>query len=261
MITPFDDVVRWIIENGYHNHRKAEHSDIVCKGIWRDLLTRCDNIRDDYDGGRIDWWLNQPAPDLQRRRADLLICEVDDPGDAPPDLTRVRICLENKSVVTAHRNKGERFRDLDNFRSEVQQRRQEAIVLGTVLVGTADRYLNVADHVKRLYKGRTDKFDQEVLPRLSTGDDTLWDDFPFAISENRPNDAEKTIERFRGLPTRTPNLTHQSGFDYLLLIPVHIDNVNPPRVDRDNSLGVDIDEEYSNFLDTVQRGYIARWHI
>ena len=89
----------------------------------------------------------------------------------------------------------------------------------------------------------------------------MWDDFPFAISKNRPNDAEKTIERFRGLPTRTPNLTHQSGFDYLLLIPVHIDNVNPPRIDKDNRLELDIDEEYSNFLDAVQRGYIARWHI
>lgn len=249
-----------MVERGYHNHRKAEHSDIVCKGIWSDLLSRCDEIRQDYEGGETKWWLNQPAPDLQRRKADMLVCEVG--GDeGAPDLSRVRICLENKSVVTAHRNKGERFRDLDNFRSEVQQRRREAIVLGTVLIGTAARYLNVADQVRKQYRNRLDEFERTVLPRLSSGDQSLWDDFPFAISENRPDDAGKTLEHFRGLPTRTPNLTHQDGFDYLLLVPVHVDNVNPPRVDRDNSLGLDVDQEYMNLLDTVRRGYVARWHI
>ena len=153
MNTPFDNVIRRIIERGYHNHRTAEHSDIVCTGIWNDLLTRCEDIRDDYDRGRIGHWLNQPAPDLQRRRADLLVCETNELTDTP-DLSRVRICLENKSVLTAHRNRGERFRDLDNFRSEVQQRRREAIVLGTVMIGTARRYLNVADQVGRLYRSQ-----------------------------------------------------------------------------------------------------------
>ena len=260
MNTPFDEVVRRIVERGYHNHRKAEHSDILCRGIWTDLVSRCEDIRDDYYRGEIGWWLNQPAPDLQRRKADLLVCET---GTSPdlPDVSRVRICLENKSVITAHRNKGERFRDLDNFRSEVQQRRREAIVLGTILIGTARRYLNVADQVRKLFRKRPGEFEQTVLPRLSTGDHTLWDDFPFAISENRPDDAEKTLEHFRRLPTRTPNLTHQEGFDYLLMIPVHIDNVNPPRVDRNNLLGLDVDEEYAMLLDAVRRGYVARWHV
>ncbi len=260
MNTPFDDVIRRISERGYHNHRKAEHSDILCKGIWSDLLSRCTEIRDDHAHGKVGWWLNQPAPDLQKRRADLLVCEIHGSADTP-DLSRVRVCLENKSVLTAHRNKGERFRDLDNFRSEVQQRRREAIVLGTVLIGTARRYLNVADQVKKVYRNRPGEFERSVLPRLATGDETLWDDFPLAVSENRADDAEKTLEHFRGLPTRTPNLTHQEGFDYLLLIPVHIDNVNPPRVDRANSLGVDVDKEYLKFLDTVRRGYVARWHV
>ena len=260
MKTPFDDVIRRMVERGYHNHRKPEHSDIVCKGIWTDLLSRCDEVRQDYEKGEIKWWLNQPAPDLQGRKADLLVCEI---GEATgvPDLSRVRICLENKSVITAHRNKGERFRDLENFRSEVQQRRREAIVLGTVLIGTAARYLNVADQVRKQYRNRLDEFERTVLPRLSSGDQSLWDDFPFAISENRPDDAEKTLEHFRGLPTRTPNLTHQEGFDHLLFVPVHVDNVNPPRVDRGNNLGLDVDKEYMNLLDTVRRGYVARWHI
>ena len=260
MNTPFDIVIRHIVERGYHNHRKAEHSDILCKAIWSDLLSSSDEIRKDYANKDVGWWLNQPAPDLQRRKADLLVCEISHSSEGP-DLSRVRICLENKSVITAHRNKGERFRDLDNFRSEVQQRRREAIVLGTVLVGTARRYLNVADQVKKVYRDRPEQFERDILPRLSTGDDTLWSDFPYAISENRPDDAEKTLEHFRRLPTRTPNLTHLEGFDYLMVVPVHIDNVNPPRVDRENNLGLDVDEEYKKFLDVVRRGYLARWHV
>ena len=260
MNTPFDRVIRRIVERGYHNHRKEEHSDIASMGIWDDLRDHSSEINSDYGMGRIDHWLNRPAPDLQRRRADLLVCEIDEQTDVP-DLSRVRICLENKSVVTAHRNKGERFRDLDNFRSEVQQRRREAIVLGTVMIGTAKRYLNVPDRISPLYKNRPEEFGQTILPRLSTGDETLWDDFDFAISENRPDDAKKTLDHFRSLPTRTPNLTHQAGFDYLLIVPVHIDNVNPPRIDRDNNLGLDVDEEYSNFLETIRRAYVARWHI
>ena len=233
---------------------------MVSRGIWADLLSNCAEISGDYSEEKIGYWLNEPAPDLQRRKADLLVCETGEPS-GQPDLSRVRICLENKSVITAHRNKGERFRDLDNFRSEVQQRRREAIVLGTVLIGTAARYLNVADQVKKLYGGRADEFEKSIRPRLSTGDKTLWDDFPFAISQNRSDDAQKTLDHLRNLPIRTPTLTHQEGFDYLLVIPVHIDNVNPPRVDRDNDLGIDVDEEYSRLLDTVRRGYIARWHI
>ena len=260
MNTPFDRVILDIVERGYHNHRKETHSDIASTGIWEDLLAHSSDIKQDYGMHSIDHWLNRPAPDLQKRRADLLVCEIDEQTDVP-DISRVRICLENKSVVTAHRNKGERFRDLDNFRSEVQQRRREAIVLGTVMIGTARRYLNVPDRISPLYKNRSEEFSRSVLPRLSTGDETLWDDFDFAISENRPDDAKKTFERFRSLPTRTPNLTHEVGFDYLLIVPVHIDNVNPPRVDRDNNLGLNVDEEYSSFLETVRRAYVARWHI
>ena len=248
------------MERGYHNHRTPEHSDIVCRRIWADLLSVCAELRGDFSSEAIDWWLNQPAPDLQRRKADLLVCEVGELREEP-DVSRLRLCLENKSVITAHRNKGERFRDLDNFRSEVQQRRREAIVLGTILIGTAERYLNVADQVKKIYRNRPDEFDEDVLPRLSTGDETLWDEFPFAISENRQDDPEKTLEHFRQLPTRTPNLTHEEGFDYMVVVPVYIDNVNPPRVDRENTLGIDVDREYTSFLETVRRAYVARWHI
>ena len=56
-------------------------------------------------------------------------------------------------------------------------------------------------------------------------------------------------------------MTHLEGFDCLLVVPVYIDNVNPPRVDRENTLGLDVDEEYARFLDAIRRGYLARWHV
>lgn len=96
--------------------------------------------------------------------------------------------------------------------------------------------------------------------RLSSGDESPWDDFDYAISKNTPNDINQTIARFRGLPTRQPGLTHIKGFDFVLLVPVYIDNVNPPRVARENPFGIDVDEEYRKMIRTICAAYTARWH-
>ena len=100
-----------------------------------------------------------------------------------------------------------------------------------------------------------------MLPRLSSGDTTLWDEFPKAQSRNRPSDPERTIQKFRELPTRPPGRTDLVAYDYVLLVPVMIDNVQPPRVARDNALGIDVDAEYRAMLDRICRAYTARWHI
>ena len=53
MNTPFDNVIDLITTNGYHNHRKAEHSDTVSSGIWVDLLSHCTEISGDYNAERL----------------------------------------------------------------------------------------------------------------------------------------------------------------------------------------------------------------
>jgi len=73
--------------------------------------------------------------------------------------------------------------------------------------------------------------------------------------------AARTADLFHILPTRGSGHTHVQGYDYVLLVPVSIDNVNPPRVARDNDLGIDVDAEYSRLIQQMCSAYTARWHM
>jgi len=44
------------------------------------------------------------------------------------------------------------------------------------------------------------------------------------------------------------------------LIPVLVNNVDPPEVARRNDLQIDVDLEYESMLETLCRAYKARWH-
>jgi len=140
----------------------------------------------------------------------------------------------------------------------LHQKKPDAILVATVLVGLAENVLNVPDRVKPFMQ--PEEFVRRVLPRLSSGDDTLWDEFRHAVSRNRPRDPERTVKKFRELPTRPPGRTDLVAYDYVLLVPVFIDNVYPPRVARDNALGIDVDAEYRTMLDRICKAYTARWH-
>ena len=63
------------------------------------------------------------------------------------------------------------------------------------------------------------------------------------------------------LPTRPPAHTHIQGYDYVLLVPVNIDNVNPPKLALDNNLGIDIEQDYKEMIETICKAYRARWHL
>jgi hypothetical protein len=257
--TPFDAAIEAIAQAGYHNHRLETHSDLVSDGFVHDLSQRCHAFRADLDRGTIRVWKNVPSPGDRRRRVDLFIGE---PGpEGLPDPARVRIAIENKSVITAHRNRTNRFDDLAKVLSAVQSARPEAILIATVLVGTADRVLNVPDHVKKIYQNDETTFAREVRPRLSSGDETLLSDFHWAVSHNARHDPGNTVELFRSLPTRGVAQTHVQGFDSVLIVPVAIDNIHPPRVERINTLGIDVDADYAAALERTCRAYTARYHM
>jgi len=260
MITPFDEVIADIKKRGYHNHRLENHSDIVSKGILKDLLRLCNVIQVDFEGNRIKYWLNVPALGARHRKIDLLIGESQQKISAP-DLDRLRICVENKSVVTAHRNRDARFDDLNEALQVLHKVKPEAVLVATVIIGTAERVLNVPDKIKPILKDRVKEFENKVVPRLSSGDQSLWKEFSWAVSINRPTDPKKTLEKFRTLPQRQPGHTHIVGYDFVLFIPVYIDNVNPPRVARSNSLGIDVDRQYQAMLEQICKAYQARWHL
>ncbi len=260
MKTPFDEAIDRIRLRGFHNHRQEDHSDTVSEGIVFDLRRGCAAFRKDEEEGVVRVWYNVQSPGDRRRKIDLFVGEPL-PGSAAPDIKKVRIALENKSVITAHRNKTNRFDDLQKTLDAVWAERSEAVLVATVLVGLADRVLNVPDRVKVECRSRRRAFDLEVRPRLSTGDESLWTEFEFCVSRNRPGDPAQTAGLFRTLPTRSPGHTHVAGYDYVLLVPVFIDNVHPPAIPRPNALGIDVDAEYQRMLEQICKAYTARWHL
>jgi hypothetical protein len=259
-VTPFDKAIANIARVGYHNQRREDHSDIVSESMFQDLLARCSSLRKDFASGAVAMSINAPSPGDRLRKADLLVAE---PGaDGQPDIDKVRIAVENKSVITAHRNRTGRFDDLEKVLGAIHGTRPEAVVVATVMVGLSPRFLNVADGVRKMFRDEKEvEFEERVLPRLNTGDQSLWTEFDYSISTNRPGDAAKTVAQFRQLPRRSPAQTHIKGYDFVYLVPVLIDNVNPPSVARINDLGIEVDAEYERLLTQVSNAYTARWHL
>jgi hypothetical protein len=256
MSTPFDKLAGAIYRRDYHNHRLEDHSDEVSDGILADLLEVCGPLRADFEAGLVNAWKNVPSPSDRERKIDLLIAEPLPNGG--PDLSRTRVGIENKSVATAHRNKTNRYDDLIKLLGAYQSSRPETVLVATVIVGTAMRYLNIPDGVRKHYDG---DFESDVRPRLSTGDETLWTQFRTSVSHNKAYQPAQTAAFFREtIPTRPPGMTHLPGYDFVLIVPMHIDNVAPPFVDRDFEAGLDHDGEYARMVTSICRAYIARWH-
>lgn len=259
MSTPFDAALAAIAAAGYHNHRLETHSDIVSDGIVADLTVHCEAFRKDVESGAVRIWKNVSSPGDRERRVDLFVGEPDEHGK--PDIAKVRIAVENKSVITAHRNATNRFDDLSKVLSAVHGARPQAILIATVMVGLADRVLNVPDKVKASCKDRGIDFENAIHPRLSTGDEALFAEFPSAVSPNTLAERAKTLMRLSTLPLRGPAETHLEAFDSVLIVPVRIDNVHPPELPRPNDLAIDVDAEYAEFIAKTCRAYTARFHM
>ncbi len=255
-LTPYDEVVEHIVREGYHNHRSDVHSNKISDGLFHDMLACCPVLGDDYEAGTIGHWVNVRAPGGRNRFLDLFIGEPD-PSTGQPDFRGLRIAVEHKSVITAHRNRTNRYDDLRRTLDAINPVRPEAIMVATVLLGTATRVLNVPDFVKKI---RPD-FEEAIRPRLSRGDPSLWDEFRAGISENTRDDPRRTRDLFRTIPLRNPGHTHVCGYDAIQIVPIFVDNVNPPRLERENDLDLDIVGEYRRLLHTICAAYTARWHL
>jgi hypothetical protein len=257
MTTPADRVIERITLDRYHDHRSARHSDIVCDHFILDLLQKCPALAKDIDEAKVKYGFNIEVPGLTHK-VDLMIYEVKE-DQSEPSLDRARLCMENKSVITAHgKNRKNRHSDLSDFSKLLQARKPEAIVLGHALVGTGIQYINIPDSVKRECSILGIDFEKQVLPRLSSGDSKLWEEF--GAKSNTSDAAAKTIELMRSLPVKEKGFTHEQGFDVLLIEPVFIDNIHPPRVERKNPFGIDVDQDYRDMLARTCRVYTSRWH-
>ena len=115
MSTPFDAAITAIEKARYHNHRLEAHSDVVSDGIVADLRAYCKPFRHDLETRVVQVWKNVSSPGDRKRKVDLFVGAPGD--DGAPDIQRARIAVENKSVISAHRNRTNRFDDLSKRRS------------------------------------------------------------------------------------------------------------------------------------------------
>jgi len=270
--TPFDAHAEMVNRMGYHNHRVNTHSNIISDGILRDLWELCPALHSDLEEGRVGYWKNEKINWGRGRVTDVVVAEpsfqrTEKPRREPtfdwhgaasikgakPNLKKLRIVIEHKSVITAHRNRDARHDDLNNMWQEATS---DVIVGATVMIGLAERYLNVADQLKK--RAGEERFNAEIVPRLKAHDRTLFDDFAFAISNNKPDQSRKTFEKFSTLPIRPPDRSAR-GFDVLFLCPVYYDNVNPAYVARDNPFGINVDSNYQEFLKRICNDYTRLW--
>ncbi|MCA1814541.1 MAG: hypothetical protein LC624_11425 [Halobacteriales archaeon] len=284
-LTPFDDHAARADANGFHNHRDNSHSDLISDGITRDLRAMCEPLRRHLDEGVVGAWKNQPNPWGRKRNTDLVVAEPAARVGVPigptawrgaasvrglrPDSARIRVVVEHKSVITAHRNRSARHDDLNNLWQEAAQE-SHAVIAATVMIGLAPKVLNVPDRIMPRYYAQTEmngrvarrfdaeRFEREVLSRIHAHDAKLWSDFPEAVSYNTPQDIETTIAKFATLPIR-PVTRATPGLDALLLVPVMYDNVNTPTVGRQNRFGLDVDVAYARFLERIASAYVANW--
>lgn len=268
MPTPFDRILQRIHRRGYHNHRLEDHSDLLTDQIVSDLADRCQAFAEDQARPRFRGWHNVQAAD--GRNTDFIFGPVraDGPanlfGDArvnQPDLSDVRLLIEHKSVITAHRNRHARVQDIEREMRATYHHNPRTIVVATVLIGTCLRVLNVPDCVRRDPRYDVGAFEAQIVPRLSSGDETLWDEFNHCVSRNTNTDPMRTVDLFRRhLPRRAVDDAdeEQMGIDYLLLVPVAIDNVNPPRLSTLDD--IDPCAAYDDMIQHICRTYRTRWH-
>lgn len=284
--SPFDEHARRVATSGYHAHRGSTHSDVISERILDDIVKKCPALREDLLAAKVGCWLNIKIPFHEGTwDADLVIAEADDGSisdktiekgkanglaavkGAKPDGNALRLVIEHKSVVTAHRNRGNRFKELATDVKYSNDAGSNVIVAATILLGTAPQVLNVVDGVRKRYripgkvgKYNEPKFDAEVGHRLRAKDPKVWEDFAEHVSFNKPGDAQKTAEYFRtNLPERSQDRWNQPGIDALLVVPVFYDNVGTAYVDRDHALGSSFDTEYGVFLDKLCKAYTRRW--
>lgn len=266
MSTPFDGIFRNIRLRGYHNHRLEEHSDLLTDQIVSDLALRCSAFAEDRARPDFQEWRNVKAAD--DRTTDYIFGPLQKKGPlnlfgeaqfSQADLQNIRILIEHKSVVTAHRNRNARVQDIEREIRATHHHHPKTIVVATVLVGTCLQVLNIPDCVKKDPRYTPEEFQSKIVPRLSSGDQTLWDEFSRCVSQNTPADPLATVNLFRGLPTRELADAHtgRPGIDYLLLVPVAIDNVNPPRLGT--LAGIDPCAAYDDMIEHICRAYRARW--
>ncbi len=254
----FDDLVDHIIKHKIYNPRPQVISRVLSRGIIKDLIKYSKHFREHIKEGiavfrtdlrltkdgkshTIDLALGLRKKSESRTKRKPLSIEIDGESlivynEEPLEFT---LFLENKSIITAHRNKRNRTRDLESLASFLPKFGEDPIKAATMIIGTAERYLNVdrlkwaEDALDLLCKERNSDISIEgIRESMGQSDQTLIEllkDEKIAelfCSKNKTEDPQKTMETVISEVPLKPD--SQEGFDAIAIQFLSLDNIHTP---------------------------------
>lgn len=187
------------------------------------------------------------------------------------EIKNIRLIMENKSLVTAHRNVYNRTRILADLAEAVRDSPpKDTLLVGTFIVGTADKFLNYETFVRARdvlsHLCSESKFNLEELEELiGTGHEKIREfvDDPVLpekmISRNKPDEPQKTLDIIvQDVPIKQLS---GSGYDGFAIQFCHLNNIDPPRLEdplffKDKNYDA---VRYENVLNTIAAQYDAKY--
>jgi len=297
----FERVIKRIRNDGVYHPRDQRVSTQLGLEILRDLYFVSPEFREDVNCGRICYGFNlkfEKTSTSNSKRTDLAIGVLDESADIPPILTKyledaplipemkmlhittrdrdlmkeVRIAMENKSVITAHRNRNNRSDELVSIADVLSEACPGAILVATVMIGTATEFLNYevlqrAEGVLEVFCERVrGGYQLDEIKRLLGRSAPEIADFlnqprirKALISTNESQEPFNTMDRMHGVLKPREN-TSQIGYDVLILQFCHIDNIGPARLESPEYFkGIYAQYQYNTALKRLSGLYRERF--
>lgn len=276
-MSAFEKLMHYLNEEvGFHHPRTAtEHSDKLSTYLLEDLLNSSKKLQEYAKQKKICFDFNVDVKSqISSHIIDLVIGEYEPDSpikkihfisgieflQARPISNKYQILIEHKSVITAHRNNKNRLRDLKEFASHVYLFDKKSVIAATMMIGTALEYFSVESLIR--YLKSENRFEElgKWKTKLCKGDPSLKNTFQgtIVITKNKPYEAQKTYDLYKSEIPLRENID-EIGFDALFCLFVHIDNINPCRIDKEKNTGKDSINNYREFLNRIICSYEQRY--
>ncbi len=284
--TAFERLVSYLERERIHHPRTGFHSDYLSKEFLRDLYHVSSIFKSDVDAGTICYKVNHRLGLGGRQHVlDLVLGTREDSSQQtsidpknqgfqriresePKD---IRLIMENKSLITAHRNVYNRTRILADLAEAVRDgQHRHVLLVGTFIIGTADKFLNYETFIRARdvlsHLCSESKFNlKELEGMIGTGNEKIREfvEDPALpetmISRNKPDEPEKTLDIIiQDVPIKQLS---GGGYDGFAIQFCHLDNIDRPRLE-DPLVFKDKKYEavrYENALETIAAQYDEKY--
>jgi hypothetical protein len=212
------------------NPRSQANSNALSSFIVADLMQSCPHIAKDIDNLKLVPLLNADVyTRVASRNVDLVLHESTEPKTPH----RVRVAVENKTIMTAHgKARWNRYGDIIAYCNHAHNHRKECIAAATVVINCSPAYENPDGFAKGLVRP---SFDMHKVVKDTV---KIFTDLPLRNSVDEPNDQPEAM----------------------VVFVVDYDGVNPAKlVINDLAPPPDNPVHYSNFIKRICGLYSERF--